>query len=73
MDNSIDFKADKVFQNTTWNGIVVTRYSKKVGNSTYTANSIERLKELCDNHKEPSDLHNKAAQAFYDNLSYKGD
>jgi len=47
----------KTYEQTTWNGITRTVYSTKVGRSVLTAGSIERLTEMVNDYKEPTEGH----------------
>jgi len=45
------------YEQTTYSGIKRTVYSTKVGVSTLTAGSIERLKEMVKEYKQPTEGH----------------
>lgn len=61
---------DKIFLRTLFDGSKVLTYTKKVGNTTYSANSIESLKKSVDNHKE---INQTGAAEYYGTGRYNGD
>lgn len=46
------FTPDSITTSTSWKGVESIVYSKKIGNSTYSAGSLERLEEMVKGHRE---------------------
>ncbi len=56
------FKGYKISQSTNWKGESSVIFSKKMGDTTYSAGSLERLQEMCDDHQEPTERHKKLTE-----------
>ncbi len=59
---SKDFKGYKVSSSTNWKGETGVIFSKKMGDTTYSAGSLERLQEMCEAHREPTERHKKLTE-----------
>jgi len=65
-----NFVADKVFECTDWKGNTTTCYSKKVGGTTYTTDSLITLEAKCKAHVEYTD---NGARHYYDGKTFNND
>jgi len=65
-----NFVADKVFERTDWKGNKTTCYSKKVGTSTITSDSLTKLEQMCKEHIEVVD---NGVKHYYDGKTFNND